>query len=143
MIQLSEEQLKEIYQAITIDTSNVYIDRQTEKIYIVPTDENKEFNIEAWDFYQSTILINEKNYIEISPMLNRKCLNILEDFAEICQRPKLQQYLFKALNSKHPFSNFKYYLAKNPNEEKNFYAFKYERYVNYIKKHLQYDSEED
>lgn len=83
------------------------------------------------------ILENPTNYHEIEKMPSSEAFSIMQDFAFSVSNKRLQDRLFQALERRKPFSNFKR-IIDNSSVRENWFAFKGERYFNYVKKELEW-----
>jgi len=89
------------------------------------------------------IIENPSDYIEIEKMPSGQAFRIMEDFAEQTNDKSLQNRLIQALERRKPFANFKRTID-NSDEREAWFAFKNERYFNYVKRRLRYfDMEEE
>jgi len=72
-----------------------------------------------------------ENYITIEPLQSGESFKIMESFAEQINDNNFQQNLFKALNRKRPFANFKY-LIDNSDFRQKWFDFKQARLEEYV-----------
>lgn len=73
---------------------------------------------------------DDDQLLKIDPMFSSEAFSIMEDFAESVKAPKIQARLFRALQKRHPFSNFKDQVY-DEDLEKEWFAYKDKRMNEY------------
>lgn len=80
---------------------------------------------------------NWKNVVKIEPPMSKKSFEIMESFVEECitEDNFLSEQLHKALSGSKPFRNFKYTID-NSNFREEWFAFKQQKFEEYVKEEL-------
>jgi hypothetical protein len=70
---------------------------------------------------------DEEEIVKIEPLNSHESFGCMEDFADQVEDERIQRILFRALQRRHPFSNFRY-AVDDVNLLQDWYAFKDEWY---------------
>ncbi len=81
---------------------------------------------------QDEIDANREQYIEIDAMGSSDSYRVMVDFAEQVGNPRLQEKLFRALDKRGPFREFKYEIDNSGDYRDEWFAFKNKRYVDWV-----------
>jgi hypothetical protein len=84
---------------------------------------------------------NWQDYIEISPMQSSESFNIMERFADGLEESELKKQVFRALQKRKPFRNFKDLVEYSDHREK-WFEFQLQEHIEYAKRHFVEDVED-
>ncbi len=94
-------------------------------------DMEEEF-IEEQEKTMELIHQNIDDYVEFRKMSSREGYLVMQDFAETVSHRITQNKLLIALEKRKPFQNFKY-VIDNSNYREDWFAYKHQRYMEYVK----------
>jgi hypothetical protein len=139
MVNLSEDQIKEIAQDIDCGMK-CYWNKKTGEIITVPDElRNSFFDEDQWKDEFKKVRQQKKNLVEIEGMSSHDSFRIMEDFLdEIPDNTRLKVSLIEALNKRKPFANFKSVIIDSEYSD-SWYAFKDRRMVEWVKEQLPAD----
>jgi hypothetical protein len=139
MVNLSEDQIKEIAQDIDMGMK-CYWNKKTGEIITVPDElRNSFFDEDQWKDEFKKVRQQKKNLVEIEGMSSHDSFRIMEDFLdEIPDNTRLKVSLIEALNKRKPFANFKSVIIDSEYSD-SWYAFKDRRMVEWVKEQLPAD----
>jgi hypothetical protein len=135
MINLSSDQIKEI--ADELDCGNrVYINKETGIIITTPDFDSGYVDEELWQDDINELEENGDKYIEINKMKSHESFEIMRDFAEQVDSAELRYSLVNALNKKHPFQNFKWFVDNSGPYRQKWFDFKNQRLIEWVEDKL-------
>ncbi|MEM7655625.1 MAG: UPF0158 family protein [Bacteroidota bacterium] len=109
-LEMDDPSLRNIQEEVS-SGFRVFVHKQDFSVQSIPDEMNLSMygETEPWEEAIAEIETNRDHYIEIPPISSRHGFEIRERFAEsISQDPTFQGRLFKALERKKPFRNFRY-----------------------------------
>ncbi|MEZ0540883.1 UPF0158 family protein [Fibrella arboris] len=86
---------------------------------------------------QEEIDANRDEYIEIEAMGSNDSYRVMVDFADQLTNPRLQKQLFRALDKRGPFREFKYVIDNSGDYREAWFAFKNQRYLDWVSQQVQ------
>ncbi|GAB4053830.1 UPF0158 family protein [Spirosoma litoris] len=88
---------------------------------------------------QDEIETNREDYLEIEAMGSRESYQVMVDFANQLTNVRLQEKLFRALDRRGPFREFKYEIDNSGDYRAEWFAFKNQRYIDWVSRQLAVD----
>ena len=135
-MKLTDQQIKEI--ADNLDSGmRCFYNKQTGIIKTVLNfDSWIGADEEPWEEELKEIDENWSDYFEFKGMTSRESFNLMADFAESIDNPRLQDRLFNALNKSKPFQNFKWQIDNSGEYRQQWFDFKNMHYIELVKKQI-------
>ncbi|MCK4346279.1 MAG: hypothetical protein KAX05_13430 [Bacteroidales bacterium] len=132
-MKLTDQQIKEI--ADNLDSGmRCFYNKQTGIIKTVLNfDSWIGADEEPWEEELKEIDENWSDYFEFKGMTSRESFNLMADFAESIDNPRLQDRLFNALNKSKPFQNFKWQIDNSGEYRQQWFDFKNMHYIELVK----------
>jgi len=136
-MKLSDQAIKQI--AEELDSGMIcYIHQETKEVKpMINFEENYFADTEFWEEDLKEIEENWDQYIRIEKMSSQEGFQIMEDFAEQVSDYRIQDKLFRILSRSKPFRNFKYEIDHYEKLRLEWFAFKQERYEQWVRKNLE------
>ncbi len=127
-----EKHIKEIASELQIGMV-CYLHKQTKEIESIPDfDTTGIDDTEPWQELIDKLDENFTDYWQFKQMSSREAFQIMEQFAEQLNDENLKQELYRALNRRSPFQNFKFVIDGSGKYREQWFAFrdgKYEEFV--------------
>lgn len=132
-MKLTDQQIKEI--ADNLDSGmRCFYNKQTGIIKTVLNfDSWIGADEEPWEEELKEIDENWSDYFEFEGMISRDSFNLMADFAESIDNPRLQDRLINALNKSKPFQNFKWQIDNSGEYRQQWFDFKNMHYIELVK----------
>lgn len=136
MIKLTDQQIKEI--AENLDGGmKCYYNEQTGEIKILLDFDNFDgADEELWEEEIKEIDEHWGDLVEFEKISSRESFQLMVDFAESVDNPRLQERLFIALNRSKPFRNFKWQIDNSGEYRQRWFKYKDQRYIEWVKEQL-------
>lgn len=116
---------------------NCYLNKLTgELTAIIPDEDLIDAESATLDEEIKQINANPANYISFQTMNSRDSYGLMKDFAEEKAEKSLRSALINALNSKKPFRNFRSIIDNSETCRENWFAYKRNRYIEYVKSQI-------
>ena len=134
---ITPEILKQI--AEELDMGMVcYYHKTTGELEIYPDENhNPGFDGEFWEDVMDKVSENREDYIEIEPMNSHESFGVMENFVGQIDHVPTRNKFIDAISRKKPFANFKNMLNYYPNLLEQWYVFKSDAYIEYVKEQLE------
>ncbi len=125
--------LKQI--ADELDTGMVcYYHKVTGELEVYPHElSNPGFDEEFWEDVMEKVSENRDDYIEFEPMKSHESFQVMENFISQIDHIPTHNKFIDAISRKRPFAHFKDMLDYYPELMKQWYVFKDEAYIEYVK----------
>lgn len=135
---IGKEMINEIAQFL--DAGQIcYVHKDSKDIKaIIDTNNWAEADLELWDEDIKEVENNADQYWRIEPMRSGEAFGIMEKFAQQVDNDKLSEQLFRALNKRKPFQNFKFIIDNSGDYREQWFAFKQKLYEEYVVNELKY-----
>ena len=133
MIKPTDQQIKEIADNLSSGMRCFYSKRTGEIKTILNFDSWDGADEELWEEEIKEIEENWGDHVEFEKMSSRESFEVMVDFAESVDNPSLQDRLIKALNKSKPFRNFKWQIDNSGDYRQQWYNFKDQRYIQWVK----------
>ena len=137
MVTLDKQQIKEIAEQLDCGFRAFCHKTTGNLVFII---DSSKFPTADWEEEeeqaQEEIEANRDDYIEIEAMGSRDSYQVMVDFADQLRNPGLQAKLFRALNRRGPFREFKYEIDNSGDYREEWFAFKDQRYVDWVSEQL-------
>lgn len=139
---LTEQQINEIAEDLNCGL-RCYVHRQTNELVSIPdTSQFAMLDTEGWEEEIEKLEKNSTDYLEIEPMCSRDAFEIMEDFTHSLEgNNALKGRLIRALERRKPFREFKFEIDNSGDEREQWFAFKKQRMIEWVKKQLELDEE--
>jgi len=138
MISLEQPQIQEIAEQLDCGF-RAFCHKTTGKLVFII--DNSKFLAADWEEeeeqVQEEIDANRDEYIEIEAMGSSDSYRVMVDFAEQLTNSRLQEQLFRALDKRGPFREFKYVIDNSGDYREEWFAFKNQRYLDWVSQQLQ------
>jgi outer membrane cobalamin receptor len=136
LVKITKDQIKEI--AEQLDCGNrCYINKETGDIKTTPDFDNGYADEELWADVLEEFEENRERYIQIEKMESHESFDLMADFADSVDNKELRDSLIKALNTKHPFRNFKWVVDNSGPYRQKWFDFKNQRLIEWVKDQLE------
>lgn len=132
-LQLSPEKIKEI--AEELDTGMVcFYNTKTGELQSYPDEmSHPDFDSELWQEIIDGIEENSSDYIRFEPMESHESFALMEDFIRLIPDKDVQQRFENAILHRKPFQQFKNLLLDYPELRGQWFPYKEERYMDYVR----------
>ena len=143
MVALSDDKIYDIAQYLGFGFV-CYINIRTGEHLTIPN--RYEFgDTDAFDEDLSEIKKNSKRYLKIEPPMSGESFRIMEAFIYSLpdQAQGLKTRLIRALNNRKPFRNFKEVIDNSGQYREQWFAFKNQELIEFVKGHLRTDPNEE
>jgi len=129
-MKLTAKQINEIAQDLESGMA-VYINKETLEIRTILDWDEMYGDTEVWEEDLEKIEDEWSDYAVITKMESREAYRIMEDFVGKIEDERIQENLYKILNRKSPFANFKDEIESSEYREQwfEFRTMKHEEYV--------------
>lgn len=126
---LNQEQIKEIAEQLACGFRAFYHKTTGDLVFIIDTRKFPEVKI---DEDTEKLAKNPDDYLEVDAMDSGDAFRVMEAFSEQLTDTKLQDKLFRALNKRGPFREFRCVLDNAGDYLQQWYAFKNEQYIGWV-----------
>jgi Uncharacterised protein family (UPF0158) len=135
-MEISDEILKEIAGEMDMGMK-CFLNKETLEVVSFP-DENKfdDYDDEDWREEIDKVENDPGNFIEIEPMDSKTGYRIMESFIEDLKDEPANERLMQAITGKKPFANFKIQLHEFPELVDQWYAYKENYTIDFIREQL-------
>lgn len=117
-----------------------FLHRKTlEVVTYLDQDQYPDMDSEVWQEEIDKIFNDRENYIEIENMNSSESFKAMEDFVETVDDNILKIQLIQALENKKPFKNFKYQIDNSGGYREQWFAFRTNKNIDWIKRQLNID----
>ena len=141
-MKFTNQKIKEI--ADTLDCGMIcYIHKETQEIKELPDQDDPYFEGELWEDMINEIESNIDQYIKVDKMSSREAFQVMADFTEEVTDEDIKTRLVYALNRNRPFQNFKYEVGFKEEIRQLWFAFKAQKYQEWVRQYLHYKSDEE
>lgn len=137
MIEVSPETIKEI--ASQLDCGMVvYLNMETKEIVsIIDFNSHPEADEELWEEQIEEIDNNIEKYLSFQTMTSSDSYRMMEEFTENVSDLRLKDKLELGLSLSKPFRNFKDIIDTSGEYRQEWFDFKDEKYIEYVKERLE------
>jgi hypothetical protein len=133
MATLDQRQIKEIAEQLDSGFRAFWHKTTGELVFILDSSKFPSIDWEEEEEQaQEEINANRENYIEIEAMRSSDSYRVMVDFAEQLTNTKLQDALFRALNKRGPFREFKFVIDNSGDSRQEWFAFRDQRYIDWV-----------
>jgi translation elongation factor EF-G len=141
-IEIKQETLKEI--AENLDMGNLcFYHKTTGEVESYPQDLEFSGVEEMWEDVTGKVESNIEDYIEFEPMTSRDTFKVIENFINTISHVPTQNRFIGAISRKKPFANFNDLLHDYPDLRQQWFTFKLEKYIPFVKAQLEYLDEDE
>ncbi|GAB3641295.1 UPF0158 family protein [Spirosoma arcticum] len=137
MVTLDEQQIKEIAEQLDCGFRAFYHKSTGELIFIPDVLKFPTFDVDAFEEEQQELEANGDDYVKVEAMRSNDSYRVMVDFTEQLTNTSLQEKLFRALNKRGPFREFKFVIDDSGDFREQWFAFKSERYVNWVSRQIE------
>lgn len=138
MVRLDPRQIQEIAEQLDCGF-RAFCHKTTGKLVFII--DSSKFPAADWEDEeeqaQQEIDANREEYVEIEAMGSNDSYRVMADFAEQLPNTRLQEKLFRALDKRGPFREFKYVIDNSGQFREEWFAFKNQRYVDWVSQQLE------
>lgn len=139
-MKLTEKQIEEIAEELDSGMRCFY-NLKSGDIKTIPNFDNLICgDEELWVEESKEIEENTSDYVEFEGLTSHESYQIMVDFAESLDDIKLQDKLMNALNRPKPFQNFKWQIDNSGEFRQQWFDFKKNRYIQWIKKQIDFNN---
>lgn len=137
-MKLTDEQIKEIAEEVDCGLRCFY-NLKTGKILSCPDFDGQWYgdDTELWQDTLDELENNSENYFEFEGMQSYESYEVMADFAETVDDEELQEKLFRALNNRKPFQNFKWEVDNSGEYRQKWFDFKNAKMIEFVKKQIE------
>ncbi len=137
MLQFDSQQINEIAGELDAGCRAFYHKPTGQLVFII---DSSKFPIVDWKAQDLETLAkveaNPQEYIEIEAMRSGDPYRMMVAFADQLTNQRLQEKLLRALNKPKPFREFKYVMDSSGPHREEWFAFKDQQYVDWVKRQL-------
>jgi hypothetical protein len=137
MVTLNQEQIKEITEQLDCGFRAFYHKTTGDLVFIIDTRKFPEAEIDEADEDSEKLAKNPDDYLEVEAMESHDAFRVMEAFAEQLTDTKLQDKLFRALNKRGPFQEFRFVLDNAGDYLQQWYAFKNQQYIDWVAQQIE------
>jgi hypothetical protein len=135
-MELTNQQLKEIAEELDCGM-NVYLHKETKEIKsIIDFDKNIYADEELWEEDIREIEDNYDEYIPFEQMDSGEAFQVMVEFIKTVKNEELKKKLELGLSLSKPFRNFKDIIDAEEKYREKWFAFKSEKYIEFVKEQL-------
>lgn len=131
-IKLTEEQINEVVDNLEIGMKSFYNLTSGEIIAIPDFDFDAFDRDNIWQESIDEIDENPNQFFDFEMLESHDSFQIMADFAEQVDHPRLQSKLIKVLNRKKPFQNFKWEIDNSGPYRQQWFEFRKVRYIKWV-----------
>ncbi|MCB0646490.1 MAG: hypothetical protein KDC49_07485 [Saprospiraceae bacterium] len=131
-IKLTEEQINEVVDNLEIGMKSFYNLTSGEIIAIPDFDFDAFDRDNIWQESIDEIDENPNQFFEFEMLESQDSFQIMADFAEQVDNPRLQSKLIKVLDSKKPFQKFKWEIDNSGPYRQQWFEFRKVRYIKWV-----------
>ena len=137
-VTISFEMIKEIAEQLAMGMICFY-HKQTGELEYFPDELKGQagFDKELWEETMNKVDENYADYIRFEAMDSHESFRSMEDFVDDIADGRIKQRFEDAISYKKPFQNFKQLLHDYPDLREQWFAFKNQRYIDYVKEQLE------
>ncbi|AUD03797.1 UPF0158 family protein [Spirosoma pollinicola] len=143
MATLGKQQINEIAEQLDCGFRAFWHKITGELIFIPDTRKFPYGDDGAFEEENEQLDANRDDYVEIEPMESRDSFRVMADFAETLTNKTVQDALFRALNKRGPFREFKYVIDNSGEYRQQWFNFKNQRYIDWVTQQVNAYNEED
>ncbi len=137
MLQVDSQQINEIAGELDAGCRAFYHKLTGQLVFILDSSKFPIIDWEAEDLETlAKIETDPQTYIEIETMRSGDAYRVMVDFAEQLTNQSLQEKLLRALDKPKPFSEFKYVIDNSGIHREEWFAFKNQQYVDWVRRQL-------
>ena len=134
-MKFTTKQIHDISQDLLVGMK-VYINKKAFEIKRILDYDDMIDDTGFWEEELEKIETEWTDYAVISKMESRESFQIMEDFVDEVENPRLKEDLIKILNRKSPFANFKYEVEGSAYRQA-WFDFRDSKYEEYVKEQLE------
>jgi hypothetical protein len=131
-MKLTKKQIEEIADDLDCGMRCFYHLKTREITTLLNYDHWMGADTEPWEEDMEEIDENWGDYFEFQGFESHESFQIMADFAESIDNPKLQNKLISALNRSKPFRNFKWQIDNSGEYRQQWFQFKKTRYIQWV-----------
>lgn len=144
MTKLTQEQIKEIAEQLGCGFSCHYNIKTNDLLFIPDLENYLDEELDAWADDLKKIKKDKKNYKTIDPPKSSDSFEIMVQFiGTLPDDLKLKDVLSTALAKRKPFQEFKFAIDNSGDYRQNWFDFKNEMLVEWVKNELKYIDDKD
>jgi len=132
MAKLDKQQIQEIAEQLDCGFRAFCHKTTGELIFILDTVTFPSADLDAFEEENERLDENRDDYFEIEAMGSSNSFRVMVDFAEQLTNAKVQDALFRALNKRGPFREFKFAIDNSGDVRQQWFDFKNQRYIDWI-----------
>ena len=136
IIDLTEEQVKSIAEELDAGMRCFYHKESKEIKSVIDLDRHIYADEEIWEESINEIDRDRDSYFEFKALSSKDSYSIMKDFAISVKDKDIRERLLYALNKPKPFSNFKYEVDYSPELREQWFKFKNEQYIKWVKEQI-------
>ncbi len=140
MVSPDQQQIQEIAEQLDCGF-RAFCHKATGKLIFII--DSSKFPVVDWEEEeeqdQAAIEANREDYIEIEAMGSSDSYRVMVDFAEQLPDARLREKLLGALHKRGPFREFKYVIDNSGDFREAWFAYKNQRYVDWVNQQLAVD----
>jgi hypothetical protein len=96
-----------------------------------------DFDDELWKETMNKVDVNFQDYISFEAMESHESFRMMEDFVDDIADKKIRQRFEDAIGYEKPFQNFKQLLLNYPDLRQQWFAYKDQRMLDYVKEQVE------
>ena len=132
MATLDERQINEIAEQLDCGFRAFHHKKTGELVFIIDTCRFPAADVDAFEEENERLESNPDEYVEIEAMGSNDSYRAMTDFAEQVPDTTLQNALFRALNKRGPFREFKFVIDNSGDFRQQWFDFKNQRYIDWV-----------
>ena len=133
MVTLDKGQIKKIAEELGSGCRAFCHKNTGDLIFIIDTRRFPAGDIDEFeDEEKERLEANEDDYFEIEAMGSSDSYRVMMDFAEQLTDTTLQDALYRALNKRGPFQEFKFVIDNSGDFRQQWFAFRDQRYIDWV-----------
>jgi hypothetical protein len=132
-IDIKPEMIKEIAEMLDVGMLCFYNKTTGELDFYPDKSQNPGSDMEAWDEVINKVDENYGDYIRFEPMYSSASFRMMEGFISNIDHIPTHNRFINAISRKRPFAHFKGLLLDYPELREQWFVYKQERYMEYVK----------
>jgi hypothetical protein len=142
-IEIKPELIKEIAENLDVGMLCFYHKTKGELEFYPDENNNPGFDEEAWMEVMDKVSESHDDYMAFEPMDSNESFRVIENFiAQIDDIPTHNKFI-DAVSRKRPFANFRVMLHYYPELREQWFVFKNEAYIEYVKEQIDAENFDD
>lgn len=137
MATLDKQQIKEIAENLDCGFRAFCHETSGELVFIIDTRRFPLVDVEEFEEDMERLDANRDEYVEIEAMSSHDSFQVMVDFAEQLTNARVQDALFRALNKRGPFREFKFAIDNSGEFRQQWFDFKNQRYIDWVTQQVQ------